>query len=244
MCKNCLKTLSAMPLALYTYIYSLIAPPMDDISAAELLKSNVLGQITQGEETRLVFALGSIGFIIVFDILFGTYISEHFCYMPSYNFTRIHRREKWFWRRCMGLFGYAVIYACLYLGTSMWACSMIAAQGADQEMWKCFGILFVICVCLLMITTVLINLLTILWKIAIGFLSCYLGVLLLLQMAMKTIRFPLLQFLNPLSFVQIYDSTSMQIWEKLIYMVFLMLAVIALGGKFLKHYDITLKEVN
>ncbi|WP_078553746.1 hypothetical protein [Bacillus alkalicellulosilyticus] len=48
--------------------------------------------------------------LLLFQILFGTYIYKHFCTASIYYFSRCHNRIKWFMKECSKLYLLAFIY--------------------------------------------------------------------------------------------------------------------------------------
>jgi hypothetical protein len=116
-------------------------------------------------------------YLLLFHLLFGTYVSRHFTYMPSYYFSRISNRKSWFGKKFRTLMFYAGGYLIWYLGATFLGCCLISSGKADDQAWRCLGIMFGICYFLLILSTLLINISIILWKSGIGFLLCWMGIL-------------------------------------------------------------------
>jgi len=118
MFKNIGKTFLILPIAIYPFLSQLFSEP-NDTGVTELLIGSILGSITEGDITKVVFVVGKMGYLLVFHLLFGTYISKHFSYMPGYYFSRIHNRCTWFLKQCLSLFLYAGWYVFLFLGSTL-----------------------------------------------------------------------------------------------------------------------------
>lgn len=241
--KNIGKTFLILPIALYSFLPQMGVGKIDT-SVTELLINTVFGRITDGDYSNLVIVVGKLVYLLVFHLLFGSYISRHFTYMPSYYFSRISHRCEWFGKQCFFLLCYALWYALLFLGSSFWGCCMVSLKKPDQETLRCFFIMFAVCVSLLWLTTLIINLGIILWKTGMGFLGCWVGIILLEVIAKAAIHNPWISFMNPMSYSDVFYMSSGQVLMKISYLFFLAIIVAVCGTVFFHKYDITLREVD
>lgn len=241
--KNIGKTFLILPIALYSFL-----PQMGigriDTSVTELLIGTIFGRITDGDSSNLVIVVGKLAYLLLFHLLFGTYISKYFTYMPSYYFSRISNRCAWFGKQCFFLLCFALWYALLFLGSSFWGCCMISSEKPDQESWYCFFIMFVVCVSLLWLTTLIINLGIIVWKTGRGFSGCWIGIILLELIAKETFHNPWISFMNPMSYFDVLHMSFGQVLLKILYLFLLAIIVAVCGTVFFHKYDITLREVD
>lgn len=237
--KNIGKTFLILPIVLGSFLPQMVVGRIDT-SVTELLISTVFGRSSD----NLVIVVGKLVYLLLFHLLFGTYISRHFTYMPSYYFSRIPHRCEWFEKQCFFLLCYALWYALLFLGSSFWGCCMISSEKLDKEAWRCFLIMFAVCVSLLWLTTLIINLGIILWKTGMGFLGCWVGIILLEVIAKAAIHNPWISFMNPMSYSDVFYMSSGQALMKISYLFFLAIIVAVCGTVFFHKYDITLREVD
>lgn len=237
--KNIGKTFLIVPFAIGSFLPQMGVGRID-AGVTELLISTVYGRIAD----NLVIVVGKLGYLLLFHLLFGNYISRYFTHMPSYYFVRVSHRCEWFGKQCIYLFCYALLYALLFLGSSFWGCCMISAQKPDQEAWRCFLIMLAVCVCLLWLTTLIINLGIIVWKTGRGFAGCWIGIIMLEFIAKETLHIPWISFVNPMSYSGVFNMSFGQLLMKILYLFLLAVMVAVCGTVFLKKYDITLREVD
>ena len=135
-------------------------------------------------------------------------------------------------------------YLLLFLGGSLWGCCMISLEKPGRETWRCFFITYAVCVSLLLLTTLIINLGIIVWKTAVGFSVCWIGIIVMEIIAKATLNNPCISFINPMSYSGVWDMSFGQVLIKIVYLYFLAVSVSAYGMVFFKKYDITLREVD
>lgn len=240
--KNLGKTFLIIPVAIYPFL-PLVSGERTDASVTQLLIGAVFGQISDGDYSNLILIVGKLVYLFLFHLLFGTYISRHFTYMPAYYFARISHRCVWFGKQCISLFFYVVWYALLFLGGSFGGCCMTSSERPDQETWHCFFILLAVCVSLLMLTTLVVNLGIIFWRTGVGFLACWIGIFVLEIIAKGTLHNRWLSFVNPMSYSRVLVLKSVEVQAKILYLYSLTVVVAVGGALLLKNYDISLREV-
>lgn len=135
-------------------------------------------------------------------------------------------------------------YLLLFLGGSLWGCCMISLEKSGRETWRCFFITYAVCVSLLLLTTLIINLGIIVWKTAVGFSVCWIGIIVMEIIAKATLNNPCISFINPMSYSGVWDMSFGQVLIKIVYLYFGAVSVSVYGMVFFKKYDITLREVD
>ena len=135
-------------------------------------------------------------------------------------------------------------YLLLFLGGSLWGCCMISLEKPGRETWRCFFITYAVCVSLLLLTTLIINLGIIVWKTAVGFSVCWIGIIVMEILAKATLNNPCISFINPMSYSGVWDMSFGQVLIKIVYLYFGAVSVSVYGMVFFKKYDITLREVD
>lgn len=121
---------------------------------------------------------------------------------------------------------------------------MTSSEKPDQETWRCFFILLAVCVSLLMLTTLVVNLGIIFGKTGVGFLGCWVGIIILEIIAKGTLRNPWLSFINPMSYSGVLAMETVEVQAKILYLYSLTVVVAVGGTVLLKNYDISLREVD
>ena len=84
----------------------------------------------------------------------------------------------------------------------------------------------------------------IVWKTAVGFSVCWIGVIVMEILAKATLNNPCISFINPMSYSGVWDMSFGQVLIKIVYLYFLAVSVSVYGMVFFKKYDITLREVD
>ena len=135
-------------------------------------------------------------------------------------------------------------YLLLFLGGSLWGCCMISLEKPGRETWRCFFITYAVCVSLLLLTTLIINLGIIVWKTAVGFSVCWIGIIVMEILAKATLNNPCISFINPMSYSGVWDMSFGHVLIKIVYLYFGAVSVSVYGMVFFKKYDITLREVD
>ena len=89
MVKNIGKTLLVLPVAIAPFLSQMSVGRIDG-SVTGLFIGAVFGRITEGDMSSLVIVIGKLAYLLLFHLLFGSYISGHFTNMPSYYFQEFH----------------------------------------------------------------------------------------------------------------------------------------------------------
>lgn len=108
--KELLVVLYVIVLNMFDIVSERIQSPVYDIVINKLG-----GQISNSDISSIVLHMEKMGYILLFLILFGNYISKQITDSPVYIFSRINDRRIWYIKERMKLYGVAVIYIILYL---------------------------------------------------------------------------------------------------------------------------------
>lgn len=107
--------------------------------------------------------------ILIFQILYGTYIYRHFCSASVYYFSRTENKIRWYLKQTIELFVFSLLYVILLLGASMAAASIfndVIFRKNDMVLGCYFLVIYVL---FLFTTTNFINILAILFSSNIAF---------------------------------------------------------------------------
>lgn len=107
----------------------------------------------------------------LFQILFGTYIYQHFCTASIYYFSRCQNRVKWFLKECTKLYVFAFIYPLLMVLSGTLVASISNQIVFDRESILLFVYYVLIHSLWLFITTLLVNIIAIKLDSSTGFIS-------------------------------------------------------------------------
>lgn len=107
--------------------------------------------------------------ILLFQILFGTYIYQHFCTASIYYFSRCQNRVKWFLKECTKLYLLTLIYPLMMVLSGTLVASISNRVIFDKDSFLLLISYVLIHSLWLFITALLINLIAILLDSSIGF---------------------------------------------------------------------------
>lgn len=231
-----LKVLCIIPYTLLINAFDLISDSLDT-SVAELLIGKMTSRVTFGAMIMLLFAMENLGYLILFNILFGNQISNLVKSAPTMRFSRIRRRNFWFYKECLKLLGIVGIYSALYVGILTWMCVRLSVYDMDLEAAGIMLLFFLTCIALLMLTTVPINLLSISYGTARGFLMVYTGIVALVTLAIGS-RNEILQFINPMCFFSLMESSMGVQCMRILYDILVAVGICFLGGRYMQRRDI------
>lgn len=243
MTRKLLKTLWVVPYVICISAFHLLSEPSERL-VSDIFLGELMGQ-TQADGIMLfLLTMENLGFLLLFHMLFGTFISEKFSHAPAYVFSRITRRGSWFLGQCLRLMLIAGVYTALQLGTHIWICSRMSLLGIDERTWELAGITWIVFVCLLIMTSIPLNILAVARGTMPAFLIVYCVLVILAYLAVQTVGNPLLSMWNPLCYAQLFSEGRMQRLVQICYYLVLAAAVCAYGTVFIRGYDITLKEAD
>ncbi len=107
--------------------------------------------------------------MLVFHIIFGTYIYKKFCSASVYYFSRTENRTKWYLKETLMLYGMVICYLITFVGTGMIVAMVKKGIKYDSESIWIFLYYLIIYSLFLFSTTLAINLIAIKISSVIGF---------------------------------------------------------------------------
>lgn len=213
------------------------------------LAGKVLGEISLNENKVFVLVAESLFYLIIFNILYGNFISEDFRYCSVYLFSRLKNRKTWFYKKVLKLFTLASSYTLIFLGTNLFICIHNSTSNLNHYTWKIFFILFCMLTMILTLTTLTINLISLKFGNIIGFILVYITILVLIYIAIKgqnmpiIRKFPILMSINPVSGISFNFSEMPYIQVVIsIYYFILIIAAFIFGAIYVNKLDIALSD--
>lgn len=235
-----LKVLCIIPYVLCIHVLYLISEPVDTPAVQLLVSLLTHNSGSSGGAQYVIMEMENLGYLILFNILFGNQISDLVKSAPAMRFSRIRRRDIWFWRESGKLLMIAGIYNALYVGLLAGLSIRLSIYGMDMEVVRFALRFYWNSVMLLMISTLLLNLFSVAYGTPRGFLIIYAGIVFLLIISTNSVRFDnfFLQFINPF-------CSSWLVWTRvgvialcLLYMMAFVLGIAFLGGRYLQKRDV------
>lgn len=187
-----------------------------------------------------ILLIENVAYVIVFHLLFGGHIARHFRYSCAYVFSRLKNRKAWFLKRVLELLTYAAIYDFLYVG-----CILLVSMNAASQMPDRFLVLRAVLILffsflLLAITVLIVNLLSLRLGTASGLFVTESVIMGLIGLLTVTYRYPLLVYLNPVAFLNLFDQGGGSALFSCIYDLLILIGIILIGIHYLSQLDIAL----
>lgn len=234
------KTLLAVPIAV---VMALVGLPNNarDFPASQLIKLALFGDEIYFGAVALLTAILSVGFVVLFNILYGNTISNEFRYCSVYVFTRVANRSRWFICRAAELLIYAVCYSVLMLAAAFVMCAFISPLPVDSAAYMDLPLQLAAAVFLLFTTTLLINLISMRLGSSAGFIAVYSTVtILIVLLTVVEIRSPWLRLLNPMICLGLPSMGRTHMIFTLCYDFIIAAAVLIAGVFSVKRFNIAL----
>lgn len=234
------KSFLIIPLTLLLYNLELFSKP-SGLAVSDLMISKLFGSITYQDRTSYVLVFENLAFLIIGNILFSNYISNHFRYSSVYVFSRIKRRNRWFLKRAFEVILLSLIYCLMYIGILFLISLHSSSNPLDMYSVKITLHLFLYCSFIVAFTTLLINLLSIKYGSIIAIIAVQIFTIILTVLAV-TFSQSKFGILNPMIVVSTFNlSTSVRVIVA-IYDLLLIGIILYIGCKFIGNYDIALTD--
>jgi hypothetical protein len=107
--------------------------------------------------------------IILFQIIWGTYIYRHFCSASVYHFSRCNNRAQWFLKEAVHLYVYAILYLMVLIATPVILFSIYNKLTFDSASFILLAYYMIIYSLWIFIFTLLVNILSIRFSSITGF---------------------------------------------------------------------------
>ena len=108
--------------------------PAEAIPVSSCMMRQIFGGRTVEGMTFFVMTMDRIGFLLLFNILYGNYIAQHFSVGNVYVFSRVVSRKRWWLGQLKELFQisltYSILYTLLNVGIAC-RCSLLPLTWAD-----------------------------------------------------------------------------------------------------------------
>lgn len=231
-------------LLLIPYIFILSLSDIFLVSQKEqtlsvILWHEIFGHLTEGEIQTIVMSMESIGFIFLFGLLFGDYISRFWGDISIFVFSRVARRYKWVYKKIRDLCGFSFMYTLILLLMKIWIAKRqtINCEIDDTLLLTLFTLMGTL-IPLFLIVSLLVNWVSIRHGTAIGVTSAFSIVLILEFIAILFFDNSFNMILNPLCFnVSITKSFSLACLK--VFIEFFYFMMIAAGMAIdIEHMDI------
>lgn len=232
--KKYIKIFWIIPIVLIMSAYDLISDPMD-IPIHLLMQNRVLGKMSGSGIDMLAFTFNQLYFLIVFQIFFGNIIADKFYIGSAYYFSRIPNRSRWFLHECLKLSLLAAGYAVLFLSSLFILCTMLSLHPVNMETVTTVCELFAICWYLLFLTTLGMNLLSIVFERKTGFIIGY-AIMSICVILALCCRVRWIVFLNPFCGVLSGQEDIRYMAGKWLYEFLLIAILILIGNHIIKTF--------
>lgn len=246
--KKWIKVIIIIPATILFFIETLIRYPIDS-PISTIMLTKIMGTITTDNSRVFVFVMEKQFYLVLFNIMFGNYIYEHFRFSSVYVFTRINSRKNWIIKEYIELLLISIIYTGLFLLTCLFICKKGSLQLYDSEVINVFITLYFNLVILIFWSTLLINLLALRYGNIIAFIIVYIAFTVLMFIGLKQQYIQnksvaeLLYLVNPVSGVLngYTYNTFLKVLSYIFKIVFVTITTI-IGEKYIAKMDIALED--
>lgn len=247
--KNIWKIVVIIPIAFLFNVNLLITKGGIDLSVQEMLAGCLFGAAETGDIKTYALVLEKSYYILIFNMIFGTYIYNDFLVSSIYLFSRLRDRKKWFNNKVVELVGFALTYTFLFLSILFIICAVSSNYQVDKSTFQMLGILWLLVTLFLTVTTLIINLIAIKFNSSVGFICVYIALLILIAHALQFHDLSLtdmgtyLMLVNPVYAIifNMADNVVMRMIA-IIYYLILNGIVILLGTKYINNLEVGLLD--
>jgi hypothetical protein len=254
--KNIWKIFIIIPIALISDSEKLLTFFIDgylDISLTDIISGSLFGITNIDGVKTYALVIEKIYFIVIFQMIFGTYIYHDFQVSSVYLFSRIQERQKWFYKRVYEIFIYAIVYTIVFLLTILLSGLLLTKGTIDRELMQMLFTLFIIVTLFLTGSTLIINLITIRSNSSVGFISTFTVLIVCITIVLKYHeanffkQYPFALLIDPAYGIILNQigNPVMQI-VSVIYYIVLVLLIVWLGMRWFQNVEVGLlnAEIN
>lgn len=233
------KTIYILPFLFMTSLSEIFLYTPREQPMSEVLWYSIFGRVSGGEVRTMVLTVKSLGFLFLFAILYGGYISGFFGSVGLILFTRIKSRGKWGIQKIGMLCALASVYTALLL-LFEFAVGMRHVTGwtFDRNIMFTLISLFGLIFPLLMAICVMVNWISIKHGIPISVCVVLLSVVALQMIAVSFFDSHFNMVLNPLCFNSILLTEPGLMFMKILMSLLYMAAASAGMLVYIEHMDI------
>lgn len=247
--KDILKVMSIILITLFRK-YNLFLPRVgEELPIAELFLQNIFSGNPSRKETGIIVVMFGLLEIVIFNLLFGSYIYHDLYENSAYIFVRQKSRKSWFAGKSIELFIYSAVYNLLFIGITFGLCVVYSTQRIDVTAIKIAALTYILITLFTFWTTLLINLTAIAVGAATSFIINYAALTFLSLFAVEFETIPILNHFsillkfNPVANVTINwnNEIGSGLWS-VIYFIVLCTLTSAAGSILITRIDISVKN--
>ena len=243
------KSFIIVPIVLISEAGMLIKSGVVDCPVAELFLQSIFFGNPSRTDTNVVLVMFGMFEIIIFNLLFGSYIYRDLYENTVYIFVRQKNRVAWLWKRAAGLLLYTMFFHVLYTGMIFGLCLNFSKYEMDKLAIEIFFITYVMLVLYTYWITLIINLLAIRMGETFAFIITYIGTLLLSVLAITHEKipvlkeFPVLLKFNPVAAMALHWENGVEEAAlHMVYFVILIVLTLVIGSLVMQRVDIGLEN--
>lgn len=233
------KTLYIIPFLFMTSLSEIFLHTPREQPMSDVLWYSIFGRISAKEFQTLVLSTKSLGFLFLFAILFGSYISDFWGTVSAVWFTRVKSRRKWGLQKVAVLCLLSSLYTVLLLLFEFIAGIRLAAGwNADRHIILTLLSLFGMISPLLVMICVSVNWVSIRHGTPISICVVLLAVVIFEMIAVFFFDNPLNMVLNPLCFNRVLLAVPKFLFSKILLNLFYTIVVVAGFLTYMENMDI------
>lgn len=233
------KTIYILPFLFMTSLSEIFLYTPREQPMSEVLWYSIFGKVSGGGVRTMVFTVKSLGFLFLFAILYGGYISGFFRSVSMILFTRIRSRARWGIQKIGMLCALASVYTVLLLLFEFTVgMRQVTEWTFDRNVMLTLISLFGMIFPLLTTICVMVNWVSIKHGIPIGICMVLLAVVALQMIAVSFFDNHFNMVLNPLCFNSILLTISGLMFMKILMSLLYMAAVSGGLLVYIEHMDI------
>lgn len=246
--REVLKCLWIIPVYIYVHIVEILGEHTGESvnSVSDYIINDVFGVQTLYEKKQLILAVDFLFVVVLFNLLFGSYIYRYFIRNTLAYFSRVRERERWLKIKSIELYGYCFCYVALYILLEiLFLFYKYEKVPFTMEDARVVFIMILVTTFIIGGTTLAINGIAIKIGSKVAFVSCYIVMLILLGISMnfsdivQNEKFQFLNLFNPMSAMTVgnVDSKLQQLLV-LVYYIALTFGGCTVIAKGVKKMDI------
>lgn len=226
--------------------YAFLSEPSGE-EAIQILLGKLFGTVTElnGDDVEIkkfIFISEKMGYLILFHILYGTYLSDNFRSISVYIFSRAINRRKWFWKKVLELSLLSMLYNFLLVGILAIIALHQSGNPVNWDFWRLVLVLYCIQSMITILTTLFLNLCAIKWNILASFLITYSIICFLIILAIRSGMEENIIVWNPFCYVELGNQMGRVTYLTLLSDLCLSLIIGTVGAEWITHMDISLQD--
>lgn len=226
--------------------YTIVSEPSGGEIILVLL-GKLFGTVTEltGDDIEIkkfIFISEKMGYLILFHILYGNYISNDFRSISVYIFSRAINRRKWFWKKVLELTILSMLYTFLLIGILVIISLYQSGSEGNKEFWKIVLVLYCIQTIITVLTTLFLNLCAVKYNSVASFFITYAIICSLIILAIRSGIQKSLIVWNPFCYIELGSQIGITTYLMLLSDICLSLLIGIVGAEQIEHMDISLQD--